>query len=96
MIISVIAILTSKKDTDATLQIELKKLLNATLDEPGCLSYEIYEYSEEKGRYIVIDQWENEEALAKHQASPHFKYFIHISPALLANPIEIKSLNRLV
>jgi len=49
-----------------------------------------------KGRYIVIDQWESEEALAKHQASPHFKYFIHISPALLANPVEIKSLNRLV
>lgn len=96
MIISVIAILTSKKDTDATLQIELKKLLNATLYEEGCLSYEIYEYSDEKGKYIVTNQWKNEDALIKHRASPHFKYFIHITPALLANPIEIKLLNRLV
>jgi len=96
MNISVMATLTSKKDTDATLQIELKKLLKATLAEEGCLCYEIYEYSREKGKYVVIDQWESEEALTKHQASPHYKYFIHIAPALLNNPIEIKSLNRLV
>jgi len=96
MNISVIAILTSRRDADAAFQIELKKLLNATLAEDGCLSYEIYEYNDEKCKYIVIDQWESEEALTKHQATPHYKYFMHIAPALLANPIEIKALNRLI
>jgi len=96
MSISVIAILTCKRDTEATLQIELKKLLNASLAEEGCIAYEIYECCHEKCQYIVIDQWENEDALEIHKASPHYKYFIHIAPALLADPIEIKTLNRLV
>jgi len=96
MNISVIATLTCKRDADAAFQVELKKLLNATLAEEGCLSYEIYECSDEKGKYIVIDQWESADALTKHQATPHYKYFMHIAPALLSEPIEIKALNRLV
>jgi quinol monooxygenase YgiN len=96
MNISVIATLTAKMDADPTLQVELKKLLTASLAEEGCLAYEIYECNEEKGQYIVIDLWEDEEALKKHQKSPHYKYFIHIAPALLAKPIEIKPLTRLV
>ncbi len=96
MNISVIATLTCKRDSDSAFQVELKKLLKATLAEEGCLSYEIYECAQEKGKYIVIDQWESDDALAKHQATPHYKYFMHIAPALLAAPIEIKALNRLV
>jgi quinol monooxygenase YgiN len=96
MIISVIATLVCRRDADAAFQVELKKLLRATLEEEGCLSYEIYECNGEKGKYIVIDQWESEEALTLHKASPHYKYFMHIAPALLTEPIEIRSLNRLV
>jgi len=96
MNISIIATLTAKKDADAAFQVELKKLLKATLAEEGCLSYEIYECSDEKGKYIVIDQWESPEALNKHQTSPHYKYFMHIAPALLADPIEIKAVERLI
>jgi len=96
MNISVIATLTSKPDAEPTLQVELKKLLKASLAEDGCLDYEIYECNEEKGQYIVIDLWESEEALAVHQKSPHYKYFMHIAPALLTRPIEIKPLTRLV
>jgi len=96
MNISVIATLTCKPDADAAFQVELKKLSKATLAENGCLSYEIYECTGERGRYIVIDHWESDEALTNHQATPHYKYFIHIAPALLSEPIEIKALNRLV
>lgn len=96
MTISVIATLCCRKEADAAFQAELKKLLNATLNEEGCLSYEVYECTEEKGRYIVIDQWESQERLNRHQLTPHYKYFMHIAPALLAGPIEIRALNRLV
>jgi quinol monooxygenase YgiN len=96
MNISVIVILTCQADTDETLQIELKKLIKASLSEEGCLSYEIYECNEQKGQYIIIELWKNEEALNKHQESPHYKYFVHIAPALLTCPVEIKTLTRLV
>lgn len=96
MTISVIATLCCLKENDAPFQAELKKLLDATLAEEGCLSYEIYECAEEKGKYIIIDQWKDQDALNKHQHTPHYKYFMHIAPALLAGEIEIKALNRLV
>jgi quinol monooxygenase YgiN len=96
MTISVIATLCCRREADAAFQAELKKLLNATLAEEGCLSYEIYECAEDRGKYIVIDQWESEQALSQHQHTPHYKYFMHIAPALLTGPIEIKALNRLV
>ena len=96
MTISVIATLCCRKEAEAAFQAELKKLLKATLAEDGCLAYEVYECADEKGEYIVIDQWESEEALGRHQRTPHYKYFMHIAPALLAGPIEIKALNRLV
>jgi quinol monooxygenase YgiN len=96
MNINVIAILTSKADADDTLQIELKKLVKATLAEQGCLSYEIYECNEEKGQYIITEVWLDQHALDKHQHSPHYKYFVHIAPALLSEPVQIKTLVRLV
>jgi len=96
MTISVIATLCCRKEADAAFQAELKKLLTATLHEEGCLSYEVYECAEEKGKYIVIDQWESQEALDKHQLTPHYKYFMHIAPALLAGQIAICALNRLI
>ncbi|HEY0245962.1 MAG TPA: putative quinol monooxygenase [Mucilaginibacter sp.] len=96
MNVNVIAIVTSRADTDATLQIELKKLVKATLSEPGCLSYEIYECDQQKGQYIITELWEDDEALTKHQKTPHYKYFVHIAPALLAQPVEIKTLTRLI
>ncbi|MDB5111159.1 MAG: hypothetical protein JWR67_2273 [Mucilaginibacter sp.] len=96
MNISVIDILTCQADTDETLQIELKKLSKASLSEEGCLSYEIYECNEQKGQYVIIELWQNKGALNKHKESPHYKYFVHIAPALLINPAEIKTLTRLV
>ena len=96
MNVNVIAIITSRTDTDATLQIELKKLVTASLAEEGCLSYEIYESNEQKGHYYITELWEDDYALAKHKQMPHYKYFVHISPALLAQPVEIKTLTRLV
>jgi quinol monooxygenase YgiN len=96
MNISIMATLMCKADAEAALQVELKKLLKASLAEDGCLAYEIYECNDEKYKYIVIDLWASEDALNVHQQTPHYKYFMHIAPALLANPIEIKPLTRLV
>jgi quinol monooxygenase YgiN len=96
MTISVIATLCCRREADAAFQAELKKLMSATLAEEGCLSYEVYECTDEKGQYTVIDQWESQDALNTHQKTPHYKYFMHIAPALLAGPIELKSVNRLI
>lgn len=96
MSVSVIAILYCKTDTQLTLDFELKKLVEASASEEGCTSYELYQCSDDPEKYIIIERWINDEVLAHHKNMPHYKHFVHISPALLAKPVEIKRLNRLV
>lgn len=92
MNISLIALLTSKDDAVATLQMELKKLAAASRAEEGCLQYDLNQCLEPKNQFAIVELWESQEALDKHRLTPHYKYFIHITPALLCAPIEHKIL----
>lgn len=96
MSVNVIANLYCKTDAQLTLDFELKKLVEASTGEEGCISYELYQCKDEVERYVIIEEWDNNEALDNHKTTPHYKYFVHIAPALLAKPVEISTLNRLV
>ena len=60
---------------------ELKALLKSTIkdskEEEGCLIYEVFQTKNNTVEFIVIDSWENEEALNKHYESEHYLYFIN-------------------
>ena len=92
MNVSLIALLSSKKDALATIQMELKKLVVASKAEAGCILYELNNCKEIPTQYIIAELWEDEEALNRHKETPHYKYFTHIAPALLSGPVEIKTL----
>ena len=59
----------------------LKELLNSTIKdskkEEGCLMYEVFQTKSNPVEFIVIDSWENEEALNKHYETPHYSHFIN-------------------
>ena len=40
--------------------------------EPGCHSYQGLRQSAESNRFIVIEQYDDRDALNAHRASPHF------------------------
>ena len=90
MSISLLASLHCKKDAEAAFDTELKKLVTASVKENGCLAYELYQYKDESTKYVIEEEWADEDALAVHMETPHYKYFVHISPALLVTPAEVK------
>jgi len=92
MNVILIAILTCKKDALATLQMELKKLVAASKAEEGCLQYDLNSCKEIENQFVITELWRDEDSLSKHKETPHYKYFIHIAPALLSNPVEMKTL----
>lgn len=96
MSISLLASLHCKKDAEIAFDTELKKLVNASIKEDGCLAYELYQYKDEPTRYVIEEEWRDEDALSAHMESPHHKYFVHISPALLEHPADVKILTRLI
>lgn len=91
----VVAILHCNTDAEEAFELELKKLVEASLLDEGCIKYELYQYQHENCRYIVIEEWQDEQALKKHQEAPHYKHFGRVSPVLLAEQPQIKVLERL-
>lgn len=96
MSISLLHAMHCKKDAEAAFDTELKKLVTASVKEAGCLAYELYQYKDEPTRYVIEEEWSDENTLSRHMETPHYKYFVHISPALLVNPAEVKILTRLI
>ncbi len=57
-------------------QEKMKELLSAMVipskAEKGCLFYEIFQYENDKKRFMAVETWENEAALDGHKASAHY------------------------
>jgi len=58
---------------------KLKELLEAMVEpskkEDGCLNYNIYQYKDDKKRFMAVETWENEKALDGHKTSEHYKIY---------------------
>jgi quinol monooxygenase YgiN len=96
MSVKLIAIMHCNADAEETFEQELKKLVETSLQEEGCLNYELYQYNDERCRYVIIEEWADEESLKNHQDAVHYRHFVRISPVLLSKPAKVKTLTRLV
>ncbi|WP_158826820.1 putative quinol monooxygenase [Mucilaginibacter lacusdianchii] len=96
MSVKLIAMMHCNMDAEETFEQELKKLVDTSLQEDGCLKYEVYQYNNERCRYLIIEEWRDEDSLSRHQEAVPYKHFVRISPVLLARPAKIKTLERLV
>ena len=60
----------------------------ASRGDPGCISYRFYEDTERANEFVFIEEWESEEALQQHFATPHIAEFMRALPAALTAPPE--------
>ena len=58
---------------------KMKELLSAMVvpskAEKGCLFYEIFQYENERNRFMAVETWENEDALNGHKGSEHYAVY---------------------
>ncbi|WOX21302.1 putative quinol monooxygenase [Streptomyces solicathayae] len=57
--------------------------------EPGCLQYDMHQVSGDADRFVLIERWASQEALAAHDATPHMIEADAASPAFRAGPAEV-------
>lgn len=95
MSVKILAFLHCHTDAEDTFELELQKLVEASVGEEGCLQYELYQYENQRCQYTIIEEWKDEAALKQHQEMPHYKNFGRVAPVLLSKPAEIKVLTRL-
>ena len=53
----------------------LKKLVNETRKEEGCLQYDLIEDNENKGVFFLMELWESAEHHFKHNGTEHLLNF---------------------
>jgi quinol monooxygenase YgiN len=51
------------------------EMMSETRKEKGCISYTFSGDLEEPGRFRIFEEWESDEALRAHFASPHMARF---------------------
>jgi quinol monooxygenase YgiN len=53
----------------------LRQLANASRQEPGCVSYIPHQLQDDPDTVLIYEQYRDDQALAAHRDSPHFKQF---------------------
>ena len=60
-------------------QAKLKELLEAMVEpskkEVGCLNYNIYQYKNNKRKFMAVETWSSDETLDGHKATEHYKIY---------------------
>ncbi|MNK42583.1 autoinducer-2 (AI-2) modifying protein LsrG [compost metagenome] len=53
----------------------LKKLVIETRKEKGCIQYDLFEDTRNKGVFFIHEVWDSNESLQSHQVSDHMMKF---------------------
>ncbi len=58
---------------------KMKELLTAMVEpskaEDGCIFYDIFQYENNRKKFMAVETWRDEKALDGHKASAHYKVY---------------------
>ncbi|HEX8121096.1 MAG TPA: putative quinol monooxygenase [Solirubrobacteraceae bacterium] len=85
----VIARVTPRPDRQDELLALLEEVQEASRRDDGCLNYGYYQEIVDRTKYVAVEEWRDEEALAAHLRQPHVAKLIAALGDSLAAPPEI-------
>ena len=85
--VTVIARLDAKPEFSDQLRAALDPLIAATLQEPGCLCYQLHQSLDNPHGWMLHEEWESEAALLAHQQQPHYIAFASLASPWFANRV---------
>ncbi len=62
----------------------------ASRAEKGCSSYRIYQDTELENEFVFVEEWESEEALQRHFATPHIAEFMRAIPTVIVAAPDVR------
>lgn len=68
----------------------IKSLIQATRQEPGNVSYELFKSLEQEHLYTMVELWKDMDAARSHNASEHFTAFVERAKLQLAAPMGLQ------
>jgi quinol monooxygenase YgiN len=80
--------------TDADRRAELIRIgqavASASREEPGCISYQLCQDTEDEDTFVFVEKWESEEALEAHFGTSHIATFMAAVPGAIVGAPEVK------
>ncbi len=62
----------------------------ASRQEAGCISYRVYEDTELENDFVFVEEWDSDDALQRHFATPHIAEFMQAVPEAIMEPPDVK------
>jgi quinol monooxygenase YgiN len=93
--IAVVALFVAKPGCEDKLHAALQALVEPTLKEEGALQYALHRDIREPRRFVFIERWTSEEALAAHGQSAHIQAHRKSTPELLEQDAAVHVLKAL-
>jgi quinol monooxygenase YgiN len=80
--------------TDADKREELVRIgetvAAASRAETGCISYRLYEATDLENEFVFVEEWQSDEALQQHFATPHVAEFMRAIATAITAPPDVK------
>jgi quinol monooxygenase YgiN len=73
--IAVVAISVAKPGYEEQLRAALEGIVGPTRNEQGALQYDLHRDVQEPRRFVFVERWESQEALAAHAKSVHIQAY---------------------
>ena len=73
MTLPVVAIFTAKPGFEDKLEQLFRSVVDTTLREEGCISYQLNRDLANPRRFVFIEEWQSQADLDRHLAAPHMK-----------------------
>lgn len=83
--LTLVARIEANADTVELVKAELLKLVAPTLEEAGCMQYDLHQDNENAALFLFYENWESRELWQQHMNSTHLAGFIKATEGALAS-----------
>lgn len=73
--LTIVANITAKQDKIDLVKEELLKLIPITLEEDGCIQYDLHQDNEKPEHFMFYENWESREQWLAHMQASHLKAY---------------------
>jgi len=87
--ITVVARIKAKPDMVNAVRKELLSLVPPTVQEPGCITYDLHQSADDKTLFMFYENWCSRDDLDAHMNKPHLQAALGKVEGLLAEPVDI-------
>ncbi|APA97544.1 putative quinol monooxygenase [Nocardia seriolae] len=92
MTLHVVAEIHGVAGAEDRLRTALEAMIEPSLAEPGCVSYQPFANPNDPAHMVVVEEWKDADALEQHFATDHFRRIAAVLDEIVAEPMVIRRL----